>query len=100
MLLRAVTPKLKEKIDEAETSTIVKGFGDLVVLLNPASELRNWEKLQNFSRTHAGIASISKNSYLESNECDQLKENANVQKCRDKGTHHVYPEGQLPVVIT
>ncbi len=100
MLLRAVTPKLKEKIDEAETSTIVKGFGDLVVLLNPASELRNWEKLQNFSRTHAGIASISKNSYLESNECDQLKENANVQKCRDKGTHHVYPEGQLPVVIS
>lgn len=105
MLLRAVTPMLKDKINPTGTpaGTVVKGFGDLVVLLNPASELINWQELQNASREHAGIAATAKNSYLNASECQQLSVNITEeekQKCLLHGTHHVYPAGQLPVVVS
>lgn len=103
MLLRAVEPLITETIKKTSIGEIVKGFGDLVVLLNPASELSNWQKLQNASREHAGIADPKKYSYLDDSECNYLARDISPtykEKCKAEGTHHVYAKGQLPVAIS
>jgi hypothetical protein len=44
MLLRATTPLLIERLMESKQGELARGFGSLIILLNPASELTEWGK--------------------------------------------------------
>lgn len=103
MVLRATRPTLIDRLQKTPQGEKVPGFGSLVVLLNPASELTEWMSLQTASRLHADIAEPDRNSYLSPSECDGLSSKASVEsksRCANMGTAWVYPPDQLPRLIS
>lgn len=103
MVLRATRPALIDRLQKTPQGHKVPGFGSLVVLLNPASELTEWMAIQRASRLHADIAEPDRDSYLLPSECGDLSQeasNESKRRCANDGTAWVYPQEQLPVLVS
>lgn len=103
MVLRATAPVMIDRMRMQPKGSVVPGFGSLVVLLNPASELSEWIKVQEASRLHSGILEPDRNSYLTPSECGFLAPETDAEarlKCASAGTSWVYPSSQPPVLVS
>jgi hypothetical protein len=103
MVLRATQSVLLDHLKDTAPGNRVRGFGSLVVLLNPASELTLWRTLQRASRKHSGIASPDRASFVLRNECKDLlviDKSRPREKCDKDGTAWIYPKSQLPVLVS
>ena len=105
MVLRATRPLFEQRLLASPQGAKVPGVGSLVVLLNPASELTEWMKLQRASRLHADIGEPDRASYLQpsDSDCARLSPNASAEskrRCRTEGTEWVFPPDQMPVLVS
>jgi hypothetical protein len=68
LLITGLKGDFKQKINESTQNTPIRGIGDLVVLLNPASDFENWRQLQeeDFRKSGYQLPSDNNASFIHS----------------------------------
>ena len=108
IVLKGLSKTLIERIEQAEPGKPIRGVGDLVVLLNPASEASNFEPLQKSVRKHIGIKAeaIDTNSYLQPGGKDCANglflntNNFTQEQCLLWGTSKRLAPRQAPILVS
>lgn len=102
ILLQGLLPVLETRLAETAPAQPIRGVGDLVVLINPASEARHMARLQQAVRRYVGIgeAHLNANSYLERNECSKASDRLAHTECAASGSHRTLVSGRPPLLIS
>lgn len=108
IVLKGLSETMIARIAKTEPGKPIRGVGDLVVLLNPASEAANFEPLQKSIRTHVGIKedAANANSFLEPSKTDcahgdfTAKNKFTVEECTRSGTSKRLAAKQPPILIS
>lgn len=108
IVLRGLSETMVKRIEQTETGKPIRGVGDLVILLNPASEASNFEPLQKSIRKHIGIKdeAIDTNSYLQPSQSDCANglflttNNFTREDCLQSGTSKRLATRQPPILVS
>jgi hypothetical protein len=102
ILLQGLFPTYEQRLGDTKPGEPVPGVGDLVVLINPASEARNMANLQLAARRHVGINDgyVDSNSYLDPDECAKASSRLSSAKCKEVGTHRSLKPSSQPLLIS
>lgn len=108
IVLQGLTPKLLERIKNTAPGQPIRGVGDLVVLLNPASEAIHFEPLQKSIRQYIVIRedALDTNSFLANTPSDcehgdfSGKTGFTREQCLRSGTSTRFSSQQAPILVS
>ncbi len=105
IVLRGLTKELKSRLQNTAHGEPIQGIGDLIVLVNPASEITSWKEIQTAEREYSGISpkSTFQNSYLDPNDCAKhwnQDSKLSQKECETNGSHLVFPPNNAPVLVS
>lgn len=108
IVLKGLSKRMIAHIEKSEPGKPIRGVGDLVILINPASEAANFEPLQKSIRTHIGIKddAANANSFLEPSKTDCAHGNFTAankftpEECTRSGTSKRLADRQPPILVS